>query len=1273
MKATCGDPFLPLNCPADLTIHPDPGQCIAFVEFDSLIWSHDVTVANFSFTPGPTSPFEYGNTPVDLTVIDLDGNVNSCTFIVTVEPNTYTLICDDFVTVYLGQDCTREVTPFMILQGGPYDCEEAYSVDIINPEGGYLGNIVDLSFLGADWSVKVEDNYSGNYCWGSILVVPDSIGQTITCPPNNTVLCHEPYGPGQLGTASVETCLDSSDYTITYTDVLLNSFCNGDNIAFQVHRNWKVTNIFDKVTTCQQTITALRVSIFDLTFPPDFDGIDEPPLSCNDTLSYPALADTSRTGVPTINGLNPAGLTCSIVMFYTDSVTHICGERYKIEREWKVIDFCTDEQRILIQTILIEDVAGPQFEVPPMIPASNLTDCGPSITLPPLHLLHECSGFDVEIRTPWDTLYTDGGILEVPVSAGSYNLVYVATDDCGNIGYGTSILSFNSNVIASCPDNTTVNCNFYREELKPALDAGETSVLQQFGQPVLNANCGFLNITETVDQMIDTCSSGHLFRTMSVTANGQTQHCIQDIGVATVSDFVVEFPADTTVTCSAGTTDFGEPVVHGADCENIQVTYSDEVFTVVQDACYKIIRTWVVTNACVAGDSLDDEVAEKPESLLGLPFPACDLDGDGDCDNHTFRDSWTENYQPGPADAQTATGIDTDPDSDPWDGYITYQQVIKVIDYVDPIFSNQCQLASVCVDDQTCNIGYYLPTPPIDDCSPIVSLTAQLLRPGGWAMGFGPHQDLAPGSYPVRYVALDQCNNQESCETTLVIEDCAPPTAVCQAGLDIDLIPPDGITVVNASDLNNFSTDNCPGTLRFSYSSNVYDTLRTFTCDSLGLRTATLYVTDAAGNQASCTAGLEIIKTSFQFECEPLDDYPISGFIKTPENEGIANVEVAGQTGTSLTDANGFYLVYSQNLPATVAPYKNNDPLNGVTTFDIVLLNKHILGVQPLNSPYKIIAADVNNSKTVTTFDAVLIRQLILNIIQSFPNNTSWRFVPAGYVFPNPGNPFDPPFPETMTASSSGNPANLNFTGIKTGDLNGSVVPNFSSGPVDRNLAGPYPFSLHDITYKTGEIFTLPFYADKIPVLGWQFALAFEPDQAEFLQLVPGFVPKENFNLQEVGKGGLRTSWNSLTPFLPGDEPAFSLVFKARTDGRVSDWLHLDEEALPDEAYSENLRFMNVQLLFQAKKPGREYTLLYPARPNPFDETTALPFYLPEKGLVTFTFSDVSGKVVLTKKAIYEKGVQSLVINAGDLPGPSLYIYSMETSWGNGQGKIVLH
>jgi hypothetical protein len=103
----------------------------------------------------------------------------------------------------------------------------------------------------------------------------------------------------------------------------------------------------------------------------------------------------------------------------------------------------------------------------------------------------------------------------------------------------------------------------------------------------------------------------------------------------------------------------------------------------------------------------------------------------------------------------------------------------------------------------------------------------------------------------------------------------------------------------------------------------------------------------------------------------------------------------------------------------TIEPEKDDNPLNGVTTYDLVLISKHILGLEPLNSPYKMIAADANKSGSITTFDIVEIRKLILGIYTELPNNTSWRFVDKSFSFPNANNPFQTAFPEVISVADA--------------------------------------------------------------------------------------------------------------------------------------------------------------------------------------------------------------------------------------------------------------
>ena len=104
---------------------------------------------------------------------------------------------------------------------------------------------------------------------------------------------------------------------------------------------------------------------------------------------------------------------------------------------------------------------------------------------------------------------------------------------------------------------------------------------------------------------------------------------------------------------------------------------------------------------------------------------------------------------------------------------------------------------------------------------------------------------------------------------------------------------------------------------------------------------------------------------------------------------------------------------------------KTVNPLNGVSTFDMVLATKHILGLTPLQSAYALLAADINRDRKLTTLDLVYARKLILGISVHFPDLQSWHFVPADLPLPGLTNPFDLAYGTANTVSLSATGGNL--------------------------------------------------------------------------------------------------------------------------------------------------------------------------------------------------------------------------------------------------------
>ncbi|MBK8562411.1 MAG: hypothetical protein IPN76_03455 [Saprospiraceae bacterium] len=195
-----------------------------------------------------------------------------------------------------------------------------------------------------------------------------------------------------------------------------------------------------------------------------------------------------------------------------------------------------------------------------------------------------------------------------------------------------------------------------------------------------------------------------------------------------------------------------------------------------------------------------------------------------------------------------------------------------------------------------------------------------------------------------------------------------------------------------------------------------------------------------------------------------------------------------------MTNAAGQYGVrVPTGSDVTVTPVLDENPLNGVSTFDLVLISKHILGVTPLGSPYKIIAADANRSNSVTTFDLVEIRKLILFINSDFPNNTSWRFVDAAHSFANPANPFAASFPEVVNLNDVVvDQLNRDFVAVKVGDVNGSAAVNLLGSAEERNKVGDLVLNADDMELVAGQEYTVEFKATDFNVSGYQFSMNFD-------------------------------------------------------------------------------------------------------------------------------------------------------------------------------------
>lgn len=176
--------------------------------------------------------------------------------------------------------------------------------------------------------------------------------------------------------------------------------------------------------------------------------------------------------------------------------------------------------------------------------------------------------------------------------------------------------------------------------------------------------------------------------------------------------------------------------------------------------------------------------------------------------------------------------------------------------------------------------------------------------------------------------------------------------------------------------------------------------------------------------------------------------FTITGTVETPsgfKTQGLPILVTGTENKLVYTDDSGNYSFTLQAGGAyEIHPIScEENPLNGVTTYDRVLIEEFLVNGANLTNPYANIAADLDNSNAVTVQDVDLMVQLIDGLIPDIPNGNN-RFVLKNYVFPDPANPFSPAFPEAFSiANLQSDLSGINFIQIKKGDVNGTAVDYF--------------------------------------------------------------------------------------------------------------------------------------------------------------------------------------------------------------------------------------
>lgn len=785
--------------------------------------------------------------------------------------------------------------------------------------------------------------------------------------------------------------------------------------------------------------------------------------------------------------------------------------------------------------------------------------------------------------------------------------------------------------------------------------------IEKFGNPVCkdNLECGEISIEQQFQLIVDQCGEQRLrrrYRSLDFSGSSPSSRWYeQNIHIQYRPGWTVTFPADTVFQCGSVVPDFPIEVFSGL-CDLLKWEFKDEVFAGTGGGCFKVFRKWQLVNNC--------QLVNGQEAF---PLPR-DIGADGHVSHSANRTFSARDIMNG----QLLGNY----------GLFTYTQIIKVQDSEAPIISISTD--GECLTNGTTNCRapktFSLTA---EDCTFNSDITFRYeLLEGNTLVKEGTaatiDYNVSPfETYTVKVTAFDNCGNSSASEQIFRFMDCSIPVALCNGNnLNIDILASKEITVP-ATWLNGNSFDDCDPDLDFRiWHNTVTNTLPTtiesvlllpnqitLGCNDRGQSEARLFVIDNNNNFSNCSTQITI-QDNKQY-CGSNKTASISGTVSTIDGDKVEGVEVRvarynAPTIMEQTDTEGFYnFEIEEGSTYTLTPRKNTNLLNGVSTYDLVIVQRHILGIDLLDSPYKYIAADVNRSGTITAFDMVQLRKVILNIDEEFPNNWSWRFVSSSYPM-DPNNPLED-YAEEHQLINAQDGANVNFVAVKIGDLNSSALTNDLMTAAPRSNKDPMSIQVADQVVKAGERYTVDFNINQLAIEGYQFTLTHQG--LSLLEWVAGEVTPSYLGTIPTKEDYLTVSWNRPEHVTDISNTIFSLIFEAEEDGLLSEFLTLSDRPTVIEAYDDTNEPLDIKLAFEEISNNRPFEV-YQNTPNPFTEQTVIGFYLPSPEPVSFTLLDVTGTIIYQSMNTYDKGENEILIDRKILPMNGVFYYHLETKNG---------
>lgn len=780
-------------------------------------------------------------------------------------------------------------------------------------------------------------------------------------------------------------------------------------------------------------------------------------------------------------------------------------------------------------------------------------------------------------------------------------VVMRAIDHSGNFNECMAVVHVQDKITPdiTCPPDMTISC-------LDTYDLNNPNVF--FGEPTISDNCSNPSNVENVFLTgPNQCNTGILEREIRIKdeVTGEViKSCIQKITILPATPFdgnsiiwPEDYYADGCNTAKMEPSDleapFGFPTVFEDQCDLIGYNWEDDVFEAVpgQDFCFKIIRHWTLINWC---EVIDDDYT-----------------------------TWT------------------------------YDQVLVVSNTINPEV-NCVPVTFTSTDVDCADIPINTTVMGMDDCTMDLNYTWAIdLHDNGIrehnGTGYNIQGSYPPGNHIIYWTVLDQCGNEDVCAQPIHLVNEKAPVAVCLNGLSVDLNPMDTdndgtvdneMVVLWASDFDKDSYHPCGNDVVVSFSQDTTDIYLELDCDDIGIYNVELYVTDVVtGISAFCVTFVDVQDNNQVDVCSGLGGgmrVAVEGRVMTENAEMVEDVEVflnGFNSPSNLTDEQGSYSF--PNMPIgdsyNIVPQKNTDHVNGVSTLDVVMIQRHILGIQELETPYKRLAADVNNSESISGIDLVQIRKLILGQYDEFPNVESWMFIDVDHTFIDADNPWSSNLSTSYLIDTLQTDMVIDFVGIKMGDVNDSADTHlFSSGTTVESRRAKTNLQYELVQFaETAEI---NFSLDQAGAwTGAQFVL--DLGGLDFVDLVPGAwaVEREHYTVRD---GKLFLSYNdAFANEVDHNEELFKVIGKG-----VSSEISFSKDLVSAELYNANLEVQTLGLEnlvpanLQVSKPT----------PNPWTNEFSFNISVEEKHSSRVQIYDINGQLLVTKSIDLEVGTNKV-------------------------------